>query len=162
MKSHVWRPLYVVIGIVAAILLFREFYVPDNFGSGEYGFMYSYHNKDNEEVWKNQPLKYRDTGKQKMHEYCAECHGDVVDVRTEDLHGIIPCENCHGPALDHPNEPELLVIIRDRDQCLRCHTLLPYTTSERKRIPGIDPKEHNVDETCVDCHDPHNPRLEDM
>ena len=42
MKSHVWRPLYVVIGIVAAILLFRMFYVPEDFGSGEYGFMYSY------------------------------------------------------------------------------------------------------------------------
>jgi hypothetical protein len=40
--------------------------------------------------------------------------------------------------------------------------LLQYTTSERKRIPGIDPADHNIDETCVDCHDPHNPRLEDM
>ena len=162
MKSHVWRPLFVVIGIVAAIFLFRAFYVPDDFGSGEYGFMYSYHNKANEEIWKNQPLKYRDTGKQKMHEYCAECHDDVVDIRTEDLHGIIACENCHGPALDHPNEPELLVIDSGRGLCLRCHTLLPYTTSERHRIPGIDPREHNVDENCVDCHDPHNPRLEDM
>ena len=36
MKSHVWRPLFVVIAIVAAIFLFRAFYVPDNFGSGEY------------------------------------------------------------------------------------------------------------------------------
>ena len=162
MKSHVWRPLYVVIGIVAAILLFRFFYVPGTFGSGEYGFMYSYHNMENEEIWKNQPLKYGDTGKQKMHEYCAECHDDVVEVRTEDLHGIIPCENCHGPALNHPEEPEALTIVRDRAECLRCHTLLPYTTSERKRIPGIDPAEHNTDEACVDCHDPHNPRLEDM
>ena len=49
-----------------------------------------------------------------------------------------------------------------QELCLRCHTSLPYTTSERKRIPGIDPKEHNIDENCVDCHDPHNPRLEDM
>ena len=30
------------------------------------------------------------------------------------------------------------------------------------RIPGIDPATHNTEFACVDCHDPHNPRLEDM
>jgi len=160
-KSHVWRPFLVVIAIVIGILVFRFFYVPNDFGDGAYGFMYSYHRLGNEEEWKNQKVLYRDTGKQKMHEYCGECH-DEVEVRTEDLHGIIPCENCHGPALDHPTNPEKLTINRDRSLCLRCHTLLPYTTSERKRIPGIDPKEHNVDFQCVECHNPHNPRLEDM
>ena len=162
MKSHVWRPLIVVIGFVAAFLVFRLFYVPNDFGSSEAGFMYGYHRKSNEQEWKNQPVKYRDTGKQKMHEYCGECHGDEVQIRTEDLHGIIPCENCHGPALNHPEEPETLLIDRSREVCLRCHTDLPYTTSERKRIPGIQPEEHNPGEACVDCHDPHNPRLEDM
>jgi len=161
-KNHVWRPLYVVIAVVAGILVFRAFYVPDDFGSGEYGFMYSYHRMSNEDEWKAQALKYRDTGKTKMHEYCGECHSDTVEVRTEDLHGIIPCENCHGPALAHPYEPETLFVDTSRDLCLRCHTLLPYTTSERKRIPGIHPDEHNVDFDCIDCHDPHNPRLEDM
>ena len=162
MKNHVWRPLFVVIGLVAGILLFRAFYVPAGFGSGEHGFMYSFHNKNNEEVWKNQPLKYRDTGKQKMHEYCGECHGREVMVRTEDLHGTIPCENCHGPALNHPENPERLAIDRSRELCLRCHTLLSYATSERKRIPGINPKEHNPGDACANCHNPHNPRLEDM
>lgn len=162
MKSHVWRPLYVVIALVVALLVFRLFYVPNDFGSGKHGFMYSYHRKSNEGEWKLQPVKYRDTGKQKMHEYCGECHGNVVKVRTEDLHGIIPCENCHGPALNHPEAPEKLTIDRSRELCLRCHTNLPYTTSERKRIPGIDPKGHNPGVQCVKCHNPHNPRLEDM
>ena len=151
-----------VLAVVVGILVFRLFYVPNDFGSGEYGFMYSFHRQSNVEEWANQPVKYRDTGKQKMHEYCGECHGDVVDIRTEDLHGTIACENCHGPALEHPEDPEMLIIDRGRDVCLRCHTLLPYTTSERKRIPGIDPATHNTEFVCVDCHDPHNPRLEDM
>ncbi len=162
MKSHVWRPLIVVICIVVGILVFRLFYVPDDFGSGKAGFMYSYHRFSAEDDARSQLIKYRDTGKQKMHEYCAECHGDEVEIRTEDLHGIIACENCHGPALNHPDEPEELTIDRGRGLCLRCHTDLPYATSERHRIPGIDPKEHNVDDECVECHDPHNPRLEDM
>ena len=161
MKSHVWRPLYVVIAFVAALLLFRYFYIPKDFGSGKHGFMYSYHRKSNEAEWMKQQVKYRDTGKQKMHEYCGTCHGGEVKTRSQDLHGIIPCENCHGPALNHPVEPRKLVIDRSRELCLRCHTNLPYTTSERKRIPGIDPSTHNPEMLCVECHNPHNPRLED-
>ena len=162
MKSHVWRPLYVVIALVAAILLFRFFYVPKDFGSGSHGFMYSFHRKSNEEEWKKQPVKYGGTGRQHMHEYCIKCHAEEVRTRSEDLHGIIPCENCHGPALGHPEKIPKLVIDRKRELCLRCHTDLPYTTSERKRIPGINPKEHNPGLECVLCHNPHNPRLEDM
>lgn len=161
-KNHVWRPLLVVIALVVGILVFRFFYVPNDFGSGEYGFMYSFHRQSNVGEWKEQPLMYRDTGTHKMHETCGECHGEEVQVRTEDMHGIISCENCHGPALEHPENPEKLGIDRSRELCLRCHTDLPYTTSERKRIPGIDPAEHNAGIECVDCHNPHNPRLEDM
>jgi hypothetical protein len=29
-------------------------------------------------------------------------------------------------------------------------------------LPGIDPYEHNPGENCVDCHNPHNPDLENM
>ncbi len=123
MKNHVWRPLFVVIGIIIFMLLFRAMYVPDDFGVHGDSFMYNY---------------------------------------SEDLHGTIACQNCHGPALDHPEEPEALTIDRSRETCLRCHTALPYTTSERKRIPGIINEEHNPGEECVLCHNPHNPRLEDM
>ncbi len=151
-----------VIAIVAGILTFRFFYVPNDFGSGKYGFMYSYHRASNVGEWKAIEPKYRDTGRQHLHEYCLDCHAGTISIRSEDMHGMISCENCHGPALDHPNEPQKLLIDRSRDLCLRCHTHLPYTTSERKRIPGINPQEHNPGMSCVDCHDPHNPRLEDM
>jgi len=161
-KNHVWRPLYVVIVLVITLLVFRFFYVPNDFGSGERGFMYSYHRKSNEVEWADQPAKYGTTGREKMHELCADCHSSEVKLRTEQLHGIIPCENCHGPALNHPENPEKLGIDRSRELCLRCHTDLPYTTSERKRIPGIDPETHNPGEQCVTCHNPHSPSLEDM
>ena len=29
-------------------------------------------------------------------------------------------------------------------------------------IIGIDPEEHNTDSECIECHNPHNPDLEDM
>lgn len=151
-----------VLGLVVAILVFRFFYVPNDFGSGEYGFMYSFHRKSNVDEAKALTPKYRDTGKTAMHEFCLDCHGDTVALRTEKMHGTIGCENCHGPAQDHPEKPEKLEIDRSRELCLRCHTNLPYATSDRKRIPGIEPVEHNPGMACVDCHDPHNPSLEDM
>ncbi|WP_305041670.1 cytochrome c3 family protein [Geoalkalibacter sp.] len=162
MKNHVWRPLFVVIGLVLAILTFRFFYVPNDFASGAYGFMYSFHRLSNQDEWKAKEPKYRDTGAHHLQEFCMECHGDIVSIRTEDMHGTISCENCHGPALQHPEAPEKLLIDRSRDVCLRCHTNLIYPTSDRKRIPGIEPEEHNPGLACVDCHNPHNPRLEDM
>ncbi|MCK9294884.1 MAG: cytochrome c3 family protein [Desulfobulbaceae bacterium] len=162
MKNHVWRPLSVALALVAAILLFRYFYVPKDFGSGKYGFMYSYHRQADEEQWKNMPVRYQNTGGQQMHESCRECHAEEVAGRTKELHGIIACEDCHGPARNHPDDPETLPVDRGRDLCLRCHTSLSYITSDRKRIPGIDAKEHNPGSECVECHNPHNPRLEDM
>ncbi len=158
MKNHVWRPLFVVIGIIIFMLLFRAMYVPDDFGVHGDSFMYNYYRKSNEQEWMDQKVKFRD----KNYAFCDECHEDEVETRSEDLHGTIACQNCHGPALDHPEEPEALTIDRSRETCLRCHTALPYTTSERKRIPGIINEEHNPGEECVLCHNPHNPRLEDM
>ncbi len=49
MKNHVFRPLFVVIGIVAIILAARLFLVPKDFGVQERGYMYGWHRKANEE-----------------------------------------------------------------------------------------------------------------
>ena len=156
MKNHVWRPLFVVIGVVIAILLFRAIYVPSDFGSQERGYTFGFHRLSNEQEWKDYPAKYKET------EYCNECHDDKVAELHSSPHAMIPCENCHGPALNHPDDPEKLPIDRSRELCIRCHAKLVMPSSDRNDIPGIDPAEHNVGEMCSDCHNPHNPNLEDM
>jgi len=155
-KKHVWRPLYVVFGIVALILLFRLIYVPDDFGAQEQGYTFGFHRLSNEQEWKNYPSKYKNSS------YCNECHDDKVEKWTSSAHAIIPCENCHGAAFDHPDSPEKLTIDRSRDLCLRCHSKLYMPSSGRNDIPGIDSDQHNPKTDCVDCHNPHNPSLEDM
>jgi predicted CXXCH cytochrome family protein len=75
---------------------------------------------------------------------------------------MIPCENCHGAALSHPEKPEKLFIDRSRDLCIRCHALLFTPSSDRSAIPGIDPDTHNAEIECAECHDPHDPDLEGM
>lgn len=153
MKSHVWRPLYVVIGIVIIILIIRAFYVPADFGVHERGYMYGWYREGNIEEWKKFKVKYRGE------EYCKDCHPDKLESIMKTPHAIIQCENCHGPAIDHPTEPQKLKIDKSREQCLRCHFPLPYPTSGRANIRGIDPEKHNPGIECAMCHNPHSPSL---
>ncbi len=157
MKSHVWRPLYVVIALVVLILIVRVFYVPKDFGIWERGYMYGFHNKASEQWWKQFKIKYKFDS-----EYCKDCHSDKYDSIMTTPHAIINCENCHGPVLDHPSDPPKLKIDKSREQCLRCHYPLPYPTSGRANIRGIDPEKHNPGVECVMCHNPHKPTLEGM
>lgn len=135
------------------ILLIRTFYVPADFGVHERGYMYGWYRKSDEEEWKEVKVKY--LGR----EYCKDCHGEGYSSVMRSSHAIIECENCHGPAIEHPVEPAKLVIDRSRELCLRCHTYLPYRTSNRSNIKGINPDTHNPGIECSMCHNPHDPQL---
>jgi hypothetical protein len=151
MKSHVYRPLWVVVGLVCIILVVRFFYVPKDFGIGERGYMYGWHRKGDEQFWRDYKVKYKGSA------YCKDCHSDNYNKLMQSPHVIIPCEDCHSPAIDHPMDPQKLQIQKGRELCLRCHYPLPYPTSGRANIPGIDPETHNPGTECVMCHNPHNP-----
>ncbi len=156
MKSHVFRPLVVVIGLVCIILIVRMFYVPKDFGIHGRGYMYGWYRVNNIQFWKDVKVKYQGT------EYCKDCHSDKYESIMTTPHAIIPCEDCHGPAIEHPSEPPRLAIDKSRGLCLRCHSSLPYPTSGRSQIRGIDPDTHNPDVECVMCHNPHKPSLEGL
>jgi len=151
MKSHVWRPLYIVIAVVAVFAVARPLYVPADFGIHEGGYMYGWYRAGNIDDWKKFAVKYKDS------ESCKECHSDNYEKISASSHAIIQCENCHGPALEHPTNPPKLAIERTRELCLRCHAGLPYPTSGRKDLPAIDPDKHEPGVECVKCHNPHEP-----
>lgn len=142
-----------MLAVIALVLLTRPLIVPSDFGVGERGFMYSYHRKGSEADWRAFKVKYQ------TKDYCGECHEDHYESNMASKHKIIQCENCHGPAFDHPEEPEKLEVNRDRSLCLRCHAYLPYPTSYRSHMKGIIDAEHNPGDPCADCHDPHSPDL---
>jgi predicted CXXCH cytochrome family protein len=155
LKSHVLRPLWVLaLAPLTIVLIVRYFYVPDDFGVGERGFTYGYHRMGNEDDWKNFEVKF------KTREYCKDCHPDKIEANQSSKHMIIECENCHGPAFNHPEDPLKLTVDRSRNLCLRCHSPLQYPSSGRENLKGIDPKEHNIDMECADCHNPHKPDME--
>lgn len=153
MKNHVLRPLYAVIAAVAAILIAREFFVPADFGAHEQGYMYGWHRKANEGDWKKVEVKYQGRG------YCNDCHPEKLEMIAKTPHAIIQCENCHGPAMKHPDDPPKLAIDKTREQCLRCHAKLPYKGSGRMVIRGIENDKHNPGVQCADCHNPHKPGM---
>ncbi len=160
MKRHVWRPLFVVIALVVLILVARSFYVPDDFGVQERGYTFGFHRLSNEQEWKDYPAKYQNDDK--ANAYCSGCHAEMTELLSASQHGMIPCENCHGAAFGHPENPEKLAIDRSRELCLRCHSQLYMPSSGRHDIPGIDPSEHNDGMGCSECHNPHKPSLEEM
>lgn len=154
MKNHVYRPLLVVIGLVALILAARALYVPEDFGVHERGYMYGWYQKSDEQFWKDFKVKYRGA------EYCKDCHDKNYESLGKSPHRNIQCENCHGPAVGHPESPPKLGMDRSREWCLRCHAYLAYPTSGRRLIKGFEePEKHNPGMECSTCHDPHSPKL---
>lgn len=146
---HFLRPLYVILSLAGIILIARFFIVPEDFGIHERGYTYGWFRKGNSEEWKAVTVKYQ--GK----DYCKDCHAEQEKQILASPHRIIQCENCHGPAMGHPVNPEKLTIDRTRELCLRCHAFLPYPTSGRSELKGIDPDQHNTGVPCAVCHDPH-------
>jgi predicted CXXCH cytochrome family protein len=155
-KNHVWRPLYLVLGAIALFLLIRHFLVPRDFGVHGRNFTYGFHRGGNIREWQAMPVKYRGR------DSCTECHPENGAANASSRHAAIQCENCHGPAVNHPDNPEKLTIDTSRDLCLRCHGALPTPGSGRARIKSIDPDSHNPKTPCSDCHNPHKPDLEEM
>ena len=100
MKNHVLRPLWVVLIGIALFLVVRHFIVPADFGVEEGGnFTYNFHRLSATDEWRDFKVKYRGR------EYCQECHEENVESVLQSPHAIIQCENCHGPAIDHPDNP---------------------------------------------------------
>jgi hypothetical protein len=163
MKNHVFRPLFAVIGIIVLVLAARMFYVPKDFGVHERGYMYGWYRQANIEDWKKIQVKYQGA------EYCKDCHEKNYAGIKKSPHQNIQCENCHGPAgrpdgtlhFDSDKLPKL-TIDKSRQQCLRCHYPLPYPSSGRSKIKGVDPEKHNPDIECSMCHNPHHPNLGGM
>jgi hypothetical protein len=153
-KSHVWRPLFVALGIVACMLLLRLVLVPSDFGIHKNGYMYGFYRTGNVADWQAVKVKYMGQ------EACKDCHKRNYDDIKKSPHTNIDCENCHGPLLEHPKAPVKMPIDSSRSLCLRCHLKLPYKPSDRGSMKGINPDTHHPSEECVLCHYPHNPTRE--
>ena len=146
-----------VILVVSGVVGARMIFVP-SFTAANDDYRYQWHRVANEAEWKDVKVKYQGS------ESCKDCHADQFNAVAASVHAKVSCENCHGPAIDHPDNPAKLAIDRSRELCLRCHANLPYRNQDYKELPKgavklkmVGPDEHNpgTDVQCIACHDAH-------
>ncbi len=118
-------------------------------------FTYGFYRLSNVQEWKDFPVKY--LGR----EACTECHDENVHKLNASSHASVECENCHGPAANHPVSVKSLPLDTTREMCLRCHARLELPNSARGELLGIVDARHRRRSECIKCHNPHDPR-EDM
>lgn len=156
----------ILIGVVVICILgvsglvgVRKIIAP-SFAATNGDYRYQWHRVANEQEWKTYKIKYQGSAS------CSDCHSEQCEKIGASMHAKIQCENCHGPAIDHPDKPAKLPIDRGRGLCLRCHASLPYRPLVYAELPKKtvqlkmqNPEEHNAGMECVTCHDPHKAEL---
>lgn len=145
MPAQIKRLALLFAVLIGSFLIIRAILMPDTFG--QYGHYRGQALIDN----RNHEVKY--LGEKS----CLECHEEYGEMKSSDLHAEISCETCHGPGWKHVEEPEPANIIlpSGRDFCGLCHSLNAARTTDN--VAQVDLKEHNTEDQCLDCHNPHAP-----
>jgi predicted CXXCH cytochrome family protein len=89
---------------------------------------------------------------------CADCHGDVVEIRVASRHAAVACESCHGPLAAHAAAPDTVKpkLPEMAGLCIGCHAA---RTGKPAWYPTVVVAEHSGGESCATCHTSHNPKL---
>ena len=93
---------------------------------------------------------------------CMQCHEAYVKAFHENVHRVLHCEDCHGPASRHletqGKEPGLIFSFKKgvdpiarAEACLKCHEQNQCSPGSQWRTS----KHAHVGVTCVDCHRGH-------
>ncbi len=110
---------------------------------------------------------------------CAACHRVIFDQWSASAHHV-QCEDCHGPAGEHPRmgapplrvDPDthqvlmhsryrlaagrMLVPSDTAHLCLQCHASIAGRPTAQ---PQVAASEHAGTQQCVACHDVHSPQI---
>lgn len=143
--DQVKRLVIITIIILTGYFIARRQLLPDSFERD------GFYQKNVAEIAASLPISYMGES------LCVECHNDMGVLKSESYHRNVSCEVCHGPGVEHvENDPETakLSMPTDRSFCTLCHG---YTASKPTGFPQIDPVIHNPVESCINCHNPHDP-----
>lgn len=154
---HVFRALLLLVTVMVAISLGRGFLIPRSFGlHGPYRF-------DNvAEQMAVRPPQHGGVAS------CAECHPAQAEKRAAGSHEPVTCEVCHAPLALHVTagkKTAAMPIDPSFTLCARCHRRI---LGRPEKFPQVVLEQHIHDQgaqgpvegrVCVDCHDPHSPKL---
>lgn len=142
--EQVKRLSLLLVVIIIAFIVLTSYLVPKDFGwIGHYRASAVQNNA-------NKKMNYAGQ------EMCADCHEDIWKTKISGYHKNLSCEVCHGPSVNHVDQPDQFKPVkpRDRNFCPVCHE---YNPSRPTGFPQIVTASHNPRKICVTCHNPHNP-----
>lgn len=143
--THIRRLILVFAIFISLFLVARHFLVPDTFG--KFG-PYRAASLDDYSL-----IELHYSGQQA----CFECHQDIQDLKTQDVHSDIHCETCHGPGLKHVISGDAADILKPsgREFCGSCHAF--NAAKPKDAVNQVDLTKHNIGKNCIECHNPHQP-----
>ncbi len=149
---HVFRILLALLVLVIVVVIGRSLLIPHSYGTyGSYRF-------DNvaEQANARPPLH----GGARS---CADCHDDRFTAVSKGSHAHVSCEVCHAPLGKHVKDGDVVAkmpIDPSVRLCAYCHRKIdgrpakfPQVVFEKHVEGGLG------DRGCLDCHDPHSPKL---
>ncbi len=144
--GHLFRVGAVFLAGLVLFLVVRSALVPRSFG--QYGH---YRGKAIAEI-ASLPIAYAG------HQACADCHSDVVEVKSKGVHKGVNCESCHGPLAKHVEDPASVqpVKLDTAKLCVRCHEA---NLAKPKSFPQVVSADHSGGAPCDSCHKPHSPAM---
>lgn len=144
MPAQLKRLIPIFIVFIGLFLILRHFLVPDTFG--QYGH---YRGKALEDIASMEMIHA-------SRETCVDCHDDIQAIIINDVHAGLSCVICHGPGLEHADDPTPENILKkgNRQFCGKCHGM--NAARPLDVVSQVDLTEHNIEtDDCIDCHNPH-------
>lgn len=145
MSKLIFRLFFSFVVFVSVFILIQRSLTPDSFG--KYGHYRANSMDDN----KMNTFYFKGENK------CTECHQDIYDEKSLDVHDGVRCESCHSPKIagtvDCKVKPP--IVKGTIEFCAQCHA----TNAGRleKGVPQLDFKEHYEKQNCIECHNSHAP-----
>jgi hypothetical protein len=155
--KHIWRAIFLLVGLGVAFVTGREFMIPGSFGkAGHYRY-------DSLQSYMAQPAIHggRDS--------CRECHPKEYETASAGKHAELNCETCHGPLAWHAKDGQKIAEmpkVASWKLCAYCHQPLAARPRFIKQVAfakhleeqGAEPGTGVPARVCFLCHKPHNPR----
>ncbi|MGK2856910.1 MAG: cytochrome c3 family protein [Thermoanaerobaculia bacterium] len=143
---HLVRMACIFLAGIGLFLVARATLVPDDFG--EWGHYRSGAVAENAD----KPMRFAGRAA------CADCHGDVVEVKAAGAHAGLGCEGCHGALATHAADPDTVKPQKPTAAklCPVCHQ---QNVAKPKTFPQVDAEAHSGGEPCDSCHQAHSPKI---
>jgi len=146
--EHLVRLAAVMAVALLAFLILRAVIIPRSFG--QYGH---YRGAAIAEIAAH-PIAFAG------HSTCEGCHTDVVALKNQGKHVVVPCEACHGAQARHADDPGSVTPAKLDTSvlCARCHEA---NSAKPKDFPQVEASSHSGGVACDTCHQPHKPKIEE-